>query len=536
MNSLRARWTLAFALAALVPLVIVMVLLASRIRATVRAEASARLEATLGVLRIRLRSDRDQIERKLELLGRDPTLKRLYLVPGGGDRDLLDFLATQRFLLGLDFLAVIDTAATSGPNEPALSIGARAPVLYLGRPVAQVRGGVTLNQAYLEGLRQTSGVELVLRDTTGRAIASTLGGRESVAPQSTERPARVRLTDGWFEARDQQLDLGEGARARITALLSTASADRTIGALQATCAVLGLLSVALAALLGAVWSWQLSRPVERLANFATRMARGESDPPLEPEPIRELETLVRALDRMRGDLAESRARLQASERQAAWSQMARAVAHEIKNPLTPIAVSVADLKRSYELHRPDFAEILNGAVRTIDDEVLHLKRLLNEFSALGSLPPPTPAACSARALCEDLGALYGHEIAAGRLAISAPADDPPWRADRGQIRQALVNLVKNGLEATEPSGHVRVAADADRGAIEWVVADDGPGLDESQKRRLFVPEFTTKPGGSGLGLTIVERIASDHGGAIRVESEPGRGTSFHLRLPLQRGA
>src|SRR5262249_25845652 len=106
LKSLRARWSLAFALAALLPLAVVMLLLANRIRSAVRADAGDRLNTTLALLQLRLRTDRDQIEHKLQLLGRDPTLKRLYLVRTGGGRDLTDYLATQRFLLGLDFLSV----------------------------------------------------------------------------------------------------------------------------------------------------------------------------------------------------------------------------------------------------------------------------------------------------------------------------------------------------------------------------------------------------------------------------------------------
>jgi two-component system nitrogen regulation sensor histidine kinase NtrY len=533
-NSLRARWSLAFALAALLPLAIVMLLLANRIRGAIRADAGERLSATLGMVQLRLRTDRDQIEHKLKLLGRDATLKRLYLVQSGGARDLADYLATQRFLLGLDFLAVTDTASTAiDPGEPPLALIASAAVIYQGQPVGRVRGGLALNQSYLEGLKQTSGVDLVIRDSTGRALATTLPGAEAlvVAPG---RSRRVTLGGRSYEARSQDLVLEGSARRGFTALVSTAEADRLVGTLQAACAALGLVSVALAIVLGMVWSWQLSRPVERLAAFATRIAGGQWDEPLSLSSVRELEALVRALDRMRRDLQQYRDRLRATERQAAWSQMARQVAHEIKNPLTPIAISVADLKRSYELQRPDFPEILARAARTIDDEVHGLKRLLDEFSALGSLPKPQPARFAVRELFSDLATLYGREVAAGRLRLSPPAGDDGWDADRAQLRQALVNLVKNGIEATAAGGRVEVSARVEGDALELAVADDGPGLDESQKSRLFVPEFTTKEGGSGLGLTMVERIVSDHGGSIQVESEPGRGTIFRLRFPRVR--
>jgi len=239
---------------------------------------------------------------------------------------------------------------------------------------------------------------------------------------------------------------------------------------------------------------------------------------------------------MRGDLVAYRTRLTASERHAAWSTIARQLAHEIKNPLTPIAVSVADLKRSYERDREAFPEILARAARTIEDEVHALTRLLDAFSAFGALPPPAFAPCRTGELLDDLAALYAGEVSTGRLALERPRADVAFDADRAQVRQALVNLVKNGLEAGGDGGHVRVSAAATGGAVEWTVADDGPGLDAEARARLFVPYFTTKARGAGIGLVVVERIVNDHGGMIAVDSAPGRGTTFRIRLPLKREA
>ena len=225
--------------------------------------------------------------------------------------------------------------------------------------------------------------------------------------------------------------------------------------------------------------------------------------------------------------------------------MARKVAHEIKNPLTPIAVSIADLRRSYQLQRPEFPAILDQATRTVSEEVERLKRLLHEFSEYGRFPAPRIATCSVSAILSDLAVLYGAEIDAGRLVLSRPDPDIPFAADGAQIHQALVNLIKNGLEAaTETRGsgaapptrreppRVMVSARIDRDLLELSVADEGPGVDPGQRAHLFVPGFTTKSQGSGLGLTIVERIVSDHHGSIAVEPAPGSGTVFRIRLPL----
>jgi two-component system nitrogen regulation sensor histidine kinase NtrY len=285
-------------------------------------------------------------------------------------------------------------------------------------------------------------------------------------------------------------------------------------------------------LLAVLWSRQVSRPVERLAAFSERLAHGEWDEPLALRSVRELETLVSALDRMRLDLRQYRKRLITSERQAAWSQMARKVAHEVKNPLTPIAISVADLKRSYEQKRPDFPAILDQAVRTVEEEVETLRSLLQEFSDYGRFPAPRMEPFHASDLVADLEALYARETATGRIEFSRPGAEVVLPADRGQIRQALINLVKNGLEATEEGGRVTVAAGSNGSALEITVADTGPGLTSEQRANLFVPGFTTKPGGSGLGLTIVERIVSDHQGAVSVEDNAPHGTLVRIRLPL----
>ena len=323
----------------------------------------------------------------------------------------------------------------------------------------------------------------------------------------------------------------------LTALASTAPVDDALSVLRTAALLLGLLGVVLGVMLGGLWSHQLSRPVERLAEFSEKISRGEWDEPLQMQSVRELRTLVDALERMRADLRAYRDRLRASERQAAYGQMARKVAHEIKNPLTPIAISVAGLKRSYDQGHPEFAATLNEAVRTVGEEVQRLKALLQEFSDLGRFPSPRPARFALGDLLAYLRSLYSHEVEEGRLSFEWPPGALMLMADKDQLRQALINLVQNALDATEAAaGHVRVAAAAEGESLRIMVSDDGPGLSDEQRARLFVPGFTTKAHGSGLGLTIVERIVSDHGGSIEVESAPGRGTEFVVRLALERGA
>jgi len=281
-----------------------------------------------------------------------------------------------------------------------------------------------------------------------------------------------------------------------------------------------------------VWSHQVAQPVVRLTGFSERIARGEWDEPLEFESMRELQTLVDALERMRTELHTYRDHLRASERQAAYGQMARKVAHEIKNPLTPIAIAVQGLKRSYDQKHPDFAATLDDAVRTVSEEIQRLKTLLQEFSDLGRFPPARPTHFVLGELLGELRLLHDHHVVAGRLSFDVPPAALTVEADRDQLRQVLMNLIQNGLDASATTnGGVRVSAALRAGTWCLTVRDDGPGLSEEQRMQLFVPGFTTKAHGNGLGLTIVERIIAEHGGIIEVESAPGHGTAFEIRLP-----
>ncbi len=580
MNSLRTRLILGFALVAVLPLALAMALLEQRIRFTMNTQASEQLNTALEIAQSQLADDAANLRVRLVRLAEDAELKRLHLVEPEGGLGLRRLLEDRRFLLGLDYLAVSDStdrivadasfapmpgrerlsaeqlappatragADTTAPiaeteievalnRAGAFVLGGSGLIRYEEQPAGRVRGGVLLDSLYLLRLKSASGLELMLRDLRGDVVASTLPGTLApLARPADSSVARVQLNGGSYLTRESPLRIGSTPgmpAARLTALTSTAAADDAITVLRTTALALGGLGVMLAIVLGLVWSHQVSRPVVRLAGFSERISRGEFDEPLAMESMRELQTLVDALERMRTDLGHYRERLRASERQAAYGQMARRVAHEIKNPLTPIALSVAGLQRSYAQGRDDFGTTLGEAVRTVNEEVNRLKALLYEFGELGRFPPPRPEVFDLRDLLRDLGSLHMLDVEAGRLVLEAPAGAVTVNADRDQIRRALLNLAQNALDATAAPkpGRVLVNVATDDAWARLRVSDDGPGLTDEQRENLFVPGFTTKARGSGLGLTLVERIVTDHGGTLEVESSPGRGTTFVLRLP-----
>jgi two-component system nitrogen regulation sensor histidine kinase NtrY len=228
-----------------------------------------------------------------------------------------------------------------------------------------------------------------------------------------------------------------------------------------------------------------------------------------------------------------------AQRLAAWREVAQRIAHEIKNPLTPIQLSAQRLRRRLaEGRTADEKRLLEEATGTIIHEVDGLKRLVDEFSRFARMPALTPRPTDLARLLEGVVTLYRDSHPAVRIRAAFDPDLPPVEVDPDQIKRAVLNLVDNAVEAVGPAGDVSVEAawlgPAHRARI--VVTDDGPGIAPEDKDRLFVPYFSTKTTGMGLGLPIVQQIVTDHGGTIRVEDNLPRGSRFVLELPAGRPA
>ena len=225
-----------------------------------------------------------------------------------------------------------------------------------------------------------------------------------------------------------------------------------------------------------------------------------------------------------------------AQRLAAWREVAQRIAHEIKNPLTPIQLSAERLRRRLASDRsPEEKRLLEEATGTIIQEVDGLRQLVDEFSRFARMPALTPKPTDLARLLEGVVVLYRESHPS--LSIRAVFSDlPPIEVDPDQIKRAVLNLVDNAVEAVGGTGEVVVQTEwlpeAHRARI--VVADDGPGIAADDRDRLFVPYFSTKATGMGLGLPIVHQIVSDHGGTIRVEDNTPHGSRFVIELPAGR--
>jgi two-component system nitrogen regulation sensor histidine kinase NtrY len=225
--------------------------------------------------------------------------------------------------------------------------------------------------------------------------------------------------------------------------------------------------------------------------------------------------------------------LMRAQKVAAWGEVARKLAHEIKNPLTPIQLSAQRVRKAWLKEDPAFDKVVTECTRSIVDEVEALKNLVDEFAQFARLPAASLEPAGLHDVIDQALSLYDGLFPGVTFERRLAPDLPPLRLDADQIKRALINLVDNAIEATEGRGRVLVATEYDRagGRARLVVADDGPGIPATDRERLFVPHFSTKKRGSGLGLAIVSRIVQEHLGTIRAEDNAPRGARFVVELP-----
>jgi nitrogen fixation/metabolism regulation signal transduction histidine kinase len=290
--------------------------------------------------------------------------------------------------------------------------------------------------------------------------------------------------------------------------------------------------VVLALGIGLVLASRLTRPLEALAASIGCVAEGDLDARVPLRGGGEMRRLLAAFNDMVARLRSQQEELLRLEKLATWRDMSRRLAHEIKNPLTPIQLAAQELREAYRGDDAAFRKLLEEATGIIQEEVHALRELVRSFSELGRLPEPRMRWAGPQAILSELQSLYGPEKLTARCEEGAP--ERLW-CDPDQIHRVLVNLVNNALEAQEATGRrepvqATVSGDAG-GGVCFSVADRGPGVPREERERIFQPDVSGKPGGMGLGLTIVEGIVRAHGGSVSVEDRPGGGAVFTVRLP-----
>lgn len=283
------------------------------------------------------------------------------------------------------------------------------------------------------------------------------------------------------------------------------------------------------------FSDEIIRPIMNLEVATQRIAQGDFSYRILTRGNEDIDHLAESFNRMILELDRSRQKLVHSERIAAWKDLAQRLAHEIKNPLTPIKLSTERLIRKYESSPETFRGVLEQSVSRIITEVDRLSSMLTEFRNFARLPNPEPSWIPFSPFAESLQGMYSG-YANLRIEVSVGTPDLHVFADERQLRQVLGNLLANAVDAIgERSGMIKLGAfKVQKSGISYcriTVEDDGPGIAEEHRDKIFTPYYTSKKDGTGLGLAIVERIISDHLGQIWFESTEHHGTRFYIDLP-----
>jgi signal transduction histidine kinase len=562
---LRGRFTLWFAIAALVPIAVAALVTREVLARSYRHEYDRTRDVAEVVMRGELRRLQERVEQEAGGLSSksDPFIGNLLqdLAKGGGQLDsegrrrLKEQANQQKDVLGLAVLTVLaaDREILAAPHDRA-SVGERATELPVPRDVIYRFEKITGKQT-MESILVAEAARVAKDGPT--AVTVVVGRRvDGALLDSVRRPGQVdaRVVDAHgtvlispaepdWRGRGTPLVhiplLGDDGKPVAT--IEVAVRDRGLAALQRQVSIialaLALAALALTTLVGALVARRITRGLDRVVTGAQAAARGDLDHRVPVTSADEVGEVAAAFNLMMEDLRTAEERLVIAERIAAWQEIARRLAHEIKNPLTPIQMAMDNLRKTWRKQHPSFAEILEESTATVLEEADRLRRIVSEFSDFARMPKPELAPL-------DLG-----EVVSGALALyqgESPVEHkaspvPPIEADRGQMNQVLLNLVENARDAIAGKDGGKVVVTTRRGdagdRVELIVEDNGPGVPPELRDRVFTPYFTTKQGrgGTGLGLAIVHRIISDHGGRVVVASVPGGGARFTVELPITPG-
>jgi two-component system nitrogen regulation sensor histidine kinase NtrY len=314
--------------------------------------------------------------------------------------------------------------------------------------------------------------------------------------------------------------------------------DRIVAQVVLFSIIYSVMVIALLLVVGYFIVSRITRPLKDLTAATRRIAEDRLDEKLPETTGGEIGELVRAFNAMADDLKSAREQRAIAERRATWQHVARTIAHEIKNPLTPIKLSTERMYEKYLMESKDFPEVIKSTTQTILTEIGNLQKLVDSFHRYAKFPDPALKNESLGAIARETAILFD----SGSTKVTCTIDDaiPDLLLDRGQIREALTNLIKNAIESTVDTGRNPRITVAIKQAGENVVAsvfDNGCGVDQENIAKLFQPYYTTKKQGSGIGLALVERVMTLHGGRIEVRSEENAGTEIRLIFKVpEKGA
>jgi len=432
----------------------------------------------------------------------------------------------------------------------------------VGEHPVYVIGGRRLDKTFLAGLDMPVGMRALLYENRGDHFSSNLLIDPSAPSPDRHSPEKIEpLIDAvrqygqemtavvmWSgdQADDEVfhaiplLGAGAGKDRPLLAILLIGNSRRTYVELKRHIRSAALLvgggGILLAILLSSWAAARVTRPVEQLAHAAQEVAAGNWNVRVDVNGEDELGQLADSFNRMTTELLGQRERLLQAERVAAWRELARRLAHELKNPLFPLQLTVENLVRARQQNPEQFEEVFRESSRTLLAEIANLKGIIGRFSEFSKMPQPQLQRVQLNEVVRGVAQLFQAQLEApGRAKISCDLQlDPhlaPVAADAELLHRAISNLVLNAMDAMPQGGTLTLRTRDDDGKLLIEVADTGSGLTPEECARVFTPYYTSKQHGTGLGLAIVQSVVSDHGGRVRVQSQPGQGTTFVIELP-----
>jgi len=428
------------------------------------------------------------------------------------------------------------------------------------RPV-YVIGGRRLDKSFLSGIDMPVGMRALLYQNRGERFAAEL--LVDPSESAAERPAAKLepLVDAVRQSKEEASGLvrwsGDGAEDEvfhaIPLLGAGAGKDRPVLAIllignsrrsyvglmrhiRSAALMVGGGGILLAILLSSWAAARVTRPVEQLAHAAQEVAAGNWNVRVDVLGDDELGQLADSFNRMTTELLGQKERLMQAERVATWRELARRLAHELKNPLFPLQLTVENLVRARQQTPEQFEEVFRESSRTLLAEIANLKGIIGRFSEFSKMPQPQLQRVQANEVIRGAVQLFQAQLETpGRAKISCDLQLDPHlgviSADAELLHRAISNLVLNAMDAMAQGGTLTLRTRDDGGQVVIEVADTGAGLTPEECERIFTPYYTSKEHGTGLGLAIVQSVVSDHKGRIHVQSSPGRGTTFVIELP-----
>ena len=559
-------------------------------RAFARADAN-QTAASIAQFQGEFRRRGDEIAHRVETIASSDAATRMALAANRDTPDYGAFVNEAKMLAEnqqLDFLEFVDTRGTIlssaqspakfGYKETSLPAMAASKGAFLrqeelpdgsvlglsairetvaGDQRLWVIGGRRLDREFLDSLELPSGMRVMLYRNVAKgfsrqllvAPSGSVTQPEKLAPlielvqrQRKEATALLHWSDDAADDESLHAIPLDGQDGRLLGILLVGNTRRPYVELRNRIRSAALLAASIGIGLAILFSgWaaaRVTRPVGQLAEAARNVTAGNWETSVPVNSDDELGALAESFNRMTHELVQQREQLVQSERVAAWRELARRLAHELKNPLFPLQLTVENLVRAREQSPEQFDEVFRESSSTLLAEIANLKGIISRFSEFSRMPQPQFQEIQLNEVVQNVVRLLQAQVQSPEGAIQcglelAP-DLEPIAADPELLHRAFSNLALNALDAMPRGGTLtlRTRQQGNRAVVE--IADTGTGLTAEECKRLFTPYYTSKAHGTGLGLAIVQSVISDHGGTIGVRSEPGHGTTFTIELPSNR--